>query len=907
MTMDLNMTVAEACAGAEKRDSGAPDGATLPVGTVTFLRTDVEGSMALARTLGPAWDPANAGHLAAIADAVRRHRGVVVRTEGDALFGAFGEAGAAAAAAVEAQRLVHARDWGVPGGLRVRMGLHSGDAHHAGGDYGGFEVNRAARIAATAHGGQIVVSGTTAALIADQLPPGTRLDDLGAHRLRDVPRPESIHQLTVEDLPAHFPPLRTAGGVTGNLPERLTSFLGREAELTDIEGIASAARLITLTGPGGVGKTSLAIEAARVLALAHSDGAWFVPLADVTDPADVPAAIAHGIGLFDGPERPAVDALAAYVSGRSMVIVLDNVEQVLGAADHVTAVVRASPASRVIVTSRAPLHVGGEHEIHVRPLADDGVRLFIERAQAVRPNWEPGPDRPIVEDICALLDNLPLGIELAAARIALLPAGAIRDRLAARLPLPGPGIQDAPGRQRTLESAVAWSYDLLDPARQRLLQELAVFEGGFDLEQVEAMSVSSGGPPDRLDDMLELADRSLIVSVPEPTGQVRFRMLRTIQTFALARLAGGGDEAEVRRRHAESFLDLVRVKVTALGTSRHGATLDRVAPEMANIRAAVRWAIEAEAGELALALAGNLWRFWNSFGLGAEGRRLTETILAMPSATGVSAARSWAAGAEGSLAYWQADTKEARIWYERQVEFAKAAGDEAAIADGLFNLSHVITLSDEVLDAKRRLIEDVMKRFHDAGDARAEARAEWGLCILEMTAGRTDDAITRLQSLLPEFERLDDRQYHAMTVSSLGWAWFVNGDVPRATRYAIDGLLESHAMRDLATMTISLQIGVLAGVVSRRFEDAAAIIGAFEALCERYGVRPPAALSTFVDGIDPFSATRDALSAEAYAVAYERGTRMSLDEAVAKVAALGDVTGDGATEAMGRASQTWWA
>jgi predicted ATPase len=572
-----------------------------------------------------------------------------------------------------------------------------------------------------------------------------------------------------------------------------------------------------------------------------------------------------------------------------MVIVLDNMEQVLDAADHVTAVIRASPESRVIVTSRAPLHVVGEQEITVRPLADDGVSLFIERAQAVRAGWRPGADLPVIEEICSLLDDLPLGIELAAARIALLSPAVIRDRLAARLPLPGPGVRDAPGRQRTLDAAVSWSHDLLDPARQRLLHELAVFEGGFDLEQVDAIGVPEGSSADRLDDLLELADHSLIVSVPAPAGRVRFRMLRTIQTFALTRLADAGDEAAVRRRHAESFLALVRSEQTRLNTSWHGEVLDRVGPEMANIRAAVRWAIETEAGELALHLAANLWRFWNAFGLGTEGRRVTESILALPSAAGVSSARSWAAAAAGNLAYWQADSEGARIWYERQIELAKASDDEAGVVDGLFNLGHVIGLADSGEGLQQQMVEEVLRRYRDLGDERSLARAGWGLGILAMSGGRPAEAAEQLERILPEFDRLDDRQYHAMAVASLGWAWFARGDVARATRYAIDGLLESHAMRDLGTTTISLHIGVLVAVMTGRFEESAELIGAFDASCERYGVRPPAALTRFIEVNDPFVTTREALEPEVYQAAYERGRRFTLDEAVAKVAELGEV------------------
>ncbi len=613
-------------------------------------------------------------------------------------------------------------------------------------------------------------------------------------------------------------------------------------------------------------------------------------LADVTDPAEVPAAIAHGIGLFDGPERPAADALFPYVAGRSMVIVLDNLEQVLEAAGHVH-VDRSgvaghardrhepgAPARRRRARAGGP-PVGRRR----RPACSSSVRGPSGRA------GNPSPTGPIIEEICALLDDLPLGIELAAARIALLPPAVIRDRLAVT---PAPARTRRRATRPTVSARSTWRSPGVTTCSTRrssgLLHELAVFEGGFDLEQVDAMSLAGGGATDRLDDLLELADRSLIVAVPEVTGRARFRMLRTIQTFALARLAEDDDEAAARRRHAEAFLELVRTEQTRLNTSWHGVILDRVGPEMANIRAAVRWAIDAEAGELALGLVANLWRFWNAFGLGTEGRRLTETVLAMPSAAGVSIARSWAASAAGSLAYWQADTAGARAWYEEQIELAKATGDEAGVVDGLFNLGHVAFPFGTDEAVQRRFAEEVIQRYRDLGDARSEARAAWALAILAMGAGRADEATDLLERALPEFERLDDRQYHAMTVSSLGWAWFTRGDIPLAIRYAIDGLLESHAMRDIATTTISLHVGVLVAAVVGRFEDAAELIGTFDASCERYGVRPPVALSSFIKTHDPFAATAEALPPEAYAAAYERGRRLSLDEAVAKVADLGE-------------------
>ena len=452
-------------------------------------------------------------------------------------------------------------------------------------------------------------------------PTGTSLRDLGRHVLRDVPRAERLHQLDIAGLASDFPALRTGAARSGNLPDRLTSFLGRDRDLAELVPLLDDARLVTLTGPGGIGKSSLAIEAARTLASRFADGAWFISLAAVDDPGQVLATIAHGIGLFDGPERAAASALPPYLAERSMILILDNMEHVLAAASDVGALVRGSPGSRFIVTSRAPLHIAGEREVPLDPVSDAAVAIFADRARAVRPGWEPGAEAPVVAEICALLDDLPLGIELAAARIGNLPPAVIRDRLAAGLPLPGPGVRDAPDRQRTLDAAVAWSHDQLEPRLQRLLQELAVFEGSFDIEQVDVMSAGAGEATDRLDDVLELADRSLVDPVSDAGGRARFRLLRTIQTYALGRLRVDGDEAATRRRHAEAFLALLIDQEAGLGTSRHPAVLDRVGPDVPNLRAAQRWAIDHDEGEIALRLAARLWRYWNAFGIGAEGRR----------------------------------------------------------------------------------------------------------------------------------------------------------------------------------------------------------------------------------------------------------------------------------------------
>jgi predicted ATPase/class 3 adenylate cyclase len=861
----------------------------LPTGTVTFLRTDVEGSMALARELRERWDAVAAEHLGLVRGSVEDHGGVVVRTEGDAVFAAFPEAGAAVSAAVAAQRALAAYAWPEGGSVRVRMGLHTGEAHLAADDYGGLDVSRAARIAATAHGGQVIVSETTAMLVADRLPAGIGIRDLGRHQVRDVPQPIRLWQLEIPGLPDDFPPPRTAGATPGSLPDRLTSFVGRERELDELKGLIASARLVTLTGPGGIGKSSLAIELARALAPDYPDGAWFVPLDPVEDASHVDAVVARSIGLFDGPERAAADALRPYLAERSVLLVLDNFEHVVDAADRVSSILRSSPASRLIVTSRAPLRIGGEQEYPVPPLAGSAVRLFTERARAVRPGWDPGSELSAVEDVCRLVDALPLGIELAASRVALLPVASIRDRLAARLPLPGTGPRDAPARQRTLDATVAWSHDLLSPALREVLQDVAVFEGGFDAEQAEVLlEGGSTGPGGAIDALAELVDHSLLARDLDGASGIRFRMLTTIQAFALGRLSTSGREDIVRRRHALAYLDLAEQAAAGFQGPELGLWLDRLAIDHANLHAATRWSIASGEVDLALRLVAALWRFWQADGHLNEGRELAESALAMPGTDDASVSLMWATGAGGSLAYWQADPHVAAARYQRQLELAKALDHDPGIADATFNLAHIPIVLGGDPATKERLLREARGRYVELGDESGVARVDWGLANLAMDAGRLDEAQTGYEAVLDRFERLGDTRYHAMTANSLGWIAFLRGDVRGACSWGARGVVESYKARDLGSTTVALFVGVLMAAALGRHETGAELEGAFGALCERYGVRPPGALEVLFHQFDPFAAIRETLPPEVRAAAVDRGHRMTLGEAVAVIAELGD-------------------
>jgi predicted ATPase/class 3 adenylate cyclase len=880
---------------------------------VTFLRTDIEGSMRLTRALGPGWDAIEAAHHQILASAVAGQGGMIVRTEGDAVFAVFPEAGAAVRAAVDGQRGLAAHRWPSDAPVRVRMGLHTGEAHLAGDDYGGFDVSRAARIAAVGHGGQIILSGTTGALATSSLPPDVGLRDLGRHVLKDVPTPERLFQLDAPGLRTDFPPLRVSSAASGNLPERLTSFVGRAGDLAELLALLDRTRLLTLTGPGGIGKTSLGVELARSHAESMPDGAWFVALEAVADADQVGSVIARTLGLFDGTERPAAETLPSYLAERSLLLVIDNFEHVMAAAGEVAALVRSSPASRFIVTSRAPLRVSGEQEYPVRPLpvveagsgapdapasGDASTELFIERARAARPGWDPAPDASTIAEICSLLDGLPLGIELAAARMSVLPPGAIRDRLAGRLPLPGSGPRDAPARQRTLEGAIAWSHDLLTPVERSIMHDLAVFEGGFDVEQVARVvrpAEGSGTAPDVLDPLFALADQALVARDQHALGDVthlasggvRFTMLKTVQAFALGRLIEDDAEEVLRRRHAEVYADLAETAAVHLHTARQPPWLDRLAADLPNLRGALRWSIAAGETEIALRLVGALWRFWLVDGHLAEGVEWVEATFAMPGIAFTTPAGVRALAAAGSIQYWRADREGALHWYMEQERVAAEIDDRAGAADAAFNLASAnfvasdIPRSMEYGRTARRLYEEL-------GDAQGVNRVDWGMTNLTLITDGPRAAAEALERVYRRAEELGDAPYVRLAAGSLAWMSYAGGDTAAAGRWAVDAMLGNYGLRDLAGTSISLPVGAMLAFEAGHPADAATIMGSFESACERYGVRPPLALAQIISRADPLDRARAVLEPDDLEAALARGRRMTLGETLELITQLAD-------------------
>lgn len=862
----------------------------LPTGTVTFLRTDVEGSMRLIRGLGPGWDAVNAAHMGIIRRAVDDHGGTCVRTEGDALFAVFPEARAAAVAAIDAQRALIDHAWPDGVDLRVRMGLHTGEAHLAGDDYGGFDVNRVARIAAAGHGGQILISEPTQALVADALPDGVLIRDLGRHSLRDVPRPERLFQLDVPELPSDLPALRTESTSLGDLPSRLTSFIGRDREQEELATILGEQRLVTLTGPGGIGKTSLAVETARKVADRFPDGAWFVPLDEIDDPSTVRSVIARTIGLHDGAARRASEALGPYLRDRAALLLLDNFEHLLDASGDVAYVLDASPRTRIIVTSRAPLRISGEQDYPVQPL-DAGARLFGDRARAVRPGWDAGTDAPMVDEVCALLDRLPLGIELAAARVAHLPVAAIRDRLAAHLPLPGSGPRNVPDRQRTLAGAIAWSHDLLPSASQRVLHDLAAFDGGFDLEQAEGVVERPSDGAELLDHLIALVDHSLVErdhAAASGPG-IRFRLLETIRGFALDRLRADGRELGARRRHAVAYLALAEAAAPNMPGPDQPRWLDRLTVDYPNFRAALRWSIDAGEVELGQRFVAALWRFWQQDGRLSDGTELADEVLRMPGAEAPTRGRLAAVAAAGNIAYWHGRPSDAVTYYEEELALARELGDVAAEADATWNLSFEQYIAGDLTGALE-VSERARQLYEQVGDERGAARLEWS----ELTAASGDQpdpqSLETLLALLDRFERLGDTWFAGQTMMSIAWVCFAGGDVPGASRWFIRAFSMAHALRDVTSTTIAIPLGALLAVQAGRPEDAATLLGATEHLSELYGVKAPLGLRQLLDVRDPRAIAEGILGAERFADAFGRGTEMTLEQAVALVVRVQDET-----------------
>lgn len=761
----------------------------LPAGTVTFLFTDVEGSTRLLEELGDdAYAEALAEHRRALREAFARHGGVEVDTQGDAFFYAFPTAPGAVAAATDGRQALEGRP------IRVRIGIHTGTPLLKSEGYVGADVHRAARIAALAHGGQVLVSAATVALTGTE-----GLRDLGEHRLKDLSAPERLYQLDHEV----FPPLKSL--YRTNLPVPSTPFLGRERELAEVSALLlDGARLLTLTGSGGSGKTRLALQSAGAVSDAFPDGVYWVPLAPLRDSQLVLDAAAKSLDAEDA---------AGHIADKHLLLYFDNFEHLVDAGAVVAELVGACPNLKVLVTSREPLHLSGEQEYAVPPFVhQEGVGFFLARARAIDPAFEA---HPAVAEICTRLDNLPLALELAAARVKALPPEHLLQRLERRLPLLTGGARDLPERQRTLRAAIAWSYDLLDAEEQRAFRAVGVFVGGCTLAAAEEVAGADLGL------LQSLLDKSLLRRTDD-----RYWLLETIREFALEQLRGAGENDVVARRHFDFYAALAEsAHLTADADDRPQP--DLVIPEADNIRAAIDWAAAAGELEQAISLTVSLEQFWAANSSHEGARRMAALLEHAHELPPLLRARAFRV--RGGTSFITGDYVEGRRWHEAALAAFRTLGDDARVAHLLIRQAIDAWHSGDM--ARAKALAEESRALHSS--ARGEAEALYVLGNVAFSEGRGDVALEFLSRSAELSRQLGSRWFQAGALLNYAQYALELGRLDEAAAPARQVVADASVMGDRRHAIFGMSLLAWLAVEMGQLERAGRLWGAVEAEAER--------------------------------------------------------------------------
>ncbi|MDP9243641.1 MAG: tetratricopeptide repeat protein [Chloroflexota bacterium] len=853
-----------------------------PSGTITFLFSDIEASTRLLQQLGAdRYGGALEEHRDLMRAALAARGGEEVDTQGDAFFMAFSRAQDAVAAAVDAQRALAEHDWPDGTALRVRMGLHTTEAVSTADGYVGIGVHRGARICAAAHGGQVLLSQTTANLLEDE-GASQLVVDLGPHRLKDLAQPQRLFQLSTPGLDVRFPPLRTLDNHPTNLPIQPTALIGRDRELTEIKELLprDEVRLVTLTGTGGMGKTRLALQVAAELVESFADGVYLVSLAAITDPELVEPAIAQALGISES----AGQELPAYLAERRLLLVLDNLEQVMGATPRLMALLDAAPRLKLLITSQEPLHVMAEHLYPVHPLGlpdlahlpdgvaalarHEAVALFLERAQALNPRFGlTDANAPAVAEICVRLDGLPLAIELAAARTPLLSPEAMLKRLGERFKLLSSPTHDRPARHQTLRDTLAWSHELLTDKERRLFASLAVFAGGFSLDAGEVVAEAD------LDALGALVDRGLV----RRDGD-RYQLLETIRAFALEQLAAAEDEEAIRARHAAFFSALAEAAYAERltnGTDR----ADELEREHDNLRAVLDW-LGPRDPRAVLRLAAALGWFWHVHSKFTEGRaRMADALAATD---GRDADRARALSAAGELAAWQGDVDAARPLLDGAISIWRELGGEQQIALALHDLGWGYFYAGKIAES-RRAMEESLDLQRSIGDPVLVNRAQLGLLQVLVAVGDVETVRRLGPEALALSQRLGDLWSEHFAHHFLADCAVIEGDCVTAQQHYARSLDAAWRSGDEVETSFEVQ-GIAMAAAGLGHSDRALRLAACAAERQRHLGLPqlPHFWTALVERY--LEMARAALGPEASGAAWEAGRRMDFGDAVAEAA-----------------------
>ena len=813
----------------------------LPTGTVTFLFTDIEGSARLWDEHPEEMRTALARHEALLHEATAAHEGYVFKTVGDAFCVAFGRATDALAAALDGQRALQAEPWGAVGALKVRMALHTGEAQERGGDYFGPPLNRCSRLLNAGHGGQVLLSRTAAQLVCEALPAQAALKPLGEHRLRDLTQPEDIFQLGHPDLPCDFPPLRSLAAFSHNLPLQLTSLIGREQELQELQRLLGTTRLLTLTGTAGAGKTRLALQLGADLLEDYPDGVWLTELAALTVPSLVPQAGLGALGLREEPGRTLTDTLTDSLRPKRALLILDNCEHLVEACARLAeTLLRSCPEVRLLATSREALRAEGETVWRVPSLTVPdreparlppperltqygAVQLFIERAVAARPEFRvTNENAPAVAEICWRLDGIPLAIELAAVRINVLSAQDVEQRLGDRFRLLTGGRRTALARQQTLRAAVEWSYDLLSERERAFFDHLSVFAGGFTLDASQAVCTGDGIEEWEAVDLLgELVGKSLVVAEEGADG-MRYRLLETLRAYGAQRLEAAGDAEATHRRHAEHFAGRATQMQAKAGGPEEATWLARFETEHANFRLALAWALRQEVG-LGLRLANGLGRFWVLCGHWTEGREWLSRYLDAAAEVDPEL-RATALNWTSALASEQGDYASARRLLEEALGLHREVGNRRGEANALIGIGNAATNQDDYR-AARSAYERSLTLWEELGASSGVVRCLHGLGWVAQEQGDAGSARAYYERCLALYREQGDKRSTATILNNMGDLALDEGDCAAALALCEESLALRRELGDRTGAGVSLY--GLGGVAQRQGDYARA-----RALCE---------------------------------------------------------------------------